>query len=103
MPDDVGTGSPGLEERLHTALATSSGRAAHRRWASPLEEVGFADITEQMMALEVSSPTALIRRFAAAYLTRIGPAVTGRLSAADCRGLPSPALIGSSPNQERPT
>lgn len=58
-------------------------RAAYPRWASPLEEAGFADVTEQTMALEVSSPTALIRRFAAAYLTRIAPAVTGRLSAAD--------------------
>ena len=83
LPHDLGLGEPGLEDRLHRALATSDGRAMHPRWGTTLEESGFVDVVERRFTLEVDPPAPATAPFVAAYLTRVRPWLGDRVSASD--------------------
>lgn len=56
LRDSNATGEGAFEERLHAALATSGGLAAHPRWATTLTAAEFVDVSEQQVSLEVSGP-----------------------------------------------
>lgn len=83
LPHDLGLGEPGLEDRLHAALATSAGRAMHPRWGAALQESGFTDLVEQRFTLRTGTPPPVTASFVAAYLSRVRPALDDRLSVAD--------------------
>lgn len=83
LPHDLGLGEPGLEDRLHAALATAAGRAMHPRWGAALQESGFTDVVERRFTLQTDSPPAVTASFVAAYLSRVRPSLDDRLSVAD--------------------
>jgi predicted O-methyltransferase YrrM len=83
LPHDLGLGEPGLEVRLHEALATASGRAMHPRWGSALQTSGFVDVSERRVAFEVEPPAPATASLVSAYLSRVRPALDDRLSASD--------------------
>jgi SAM-dependent methyltransferase len=87
LPDDVGLGRPGLEERCHAALAEI--RAEHlphlgADWGSSLTKAGFTIEAERTFAIELTPPLpAAAGRYAQASLRRARAALEGRLSADD--------------------
>jgi SAM-dependent methyltransferase len=87
LPDDVGLGRPGLEERCHAALAEI--RAGHMPhlgsdWGSRLSKAGFTVEAERTFAIELTPPLpAPAGRYAQASLRRARAALDTRLSADD--------------------
>lgn len=82
LPDDIGLGRPGLEERCHDALGeVRSDRDRHPDWAPRLEQAGFT------IAAKTFTPAPTLSRvtgrYARAYLNRIRPALSGRLAGDD--------------------
>jgi SAM-dependent methyltransferase len=87
LPDDVGLGRPGLEERCHAALAEI--RAGHMPhlgadWGSPLTKAGFTIEAERTFAIELTPPLPpSAGRYAQASLRRARAALDTWLSADD--------------------
>lgn len=87
LPDDLGTGHPGLEERCHAALA--EGRAEEvpqlgSDWGARLSQAGFTIEAERPFAIALMPPLpAAAGRYAQASLRRIRSSLDGKLSADD--------------------
>jgi SAM-dependent methyltransferase len=101
LPDDVGLGRPGLEERCHAALD-------HLRdtdlphfgadWGPRLSAVGFTIEGERTVAVELTPPLpAAAPRYAQASLRRMRDAIQDQLSADDLAALDA-LLDGDGPD-----
>ena len=91
LPDDVGIGRPGLEERGHEAL--SEARAADlpdlgSDWGARLSQARFAIEAERSFVIELTPPLpAATGRYAQVSLRRMRTALANKLSADDLRTL----------------
>jgi SAM-dependent methyltransferase len=85
LPSGIGVGTPGFEDRLHTALTTAEGDFVPRPdWGPQLESIGFTMVEKRTFAIDLPSPQpASTGRFAAAYFRRIRPFVQPYLSMED--------------------
>ncbi|WP_405458189.1 class I SAM-dependent methyltransferase [Streptomyces sp. NBC_00101] len=87
LPDDLGIGRPGLEERCHAAQA--EGRAAAgmhmtEEWGARLREAGLDVVAERVVAIDLAAPLpAATGRYVQASLTRVRSALDGVLDAED--------------------
>ncbi|NKX54534.1 class I SAM-dependent methyltransferase [Arthrobacter mobilis] len=82
LPDDVGTGRPGLESRCHEALAQADWNR-HPDWRPHLEQAGFQIAAQRSFSTEAGQASPGTGRYAQAYLRLIRPALDGRLGAED--------------------
>jgi SAM-dependent methyltransferase len=91
LPDDVGIGRPGLEERCHAMLA--EGLAVELPhlggdWRAGLSGAGFTVVAERHFTVEPPSPLpAATGRYAQASRRRLRSGLEGRLSAEDAAAL----------------
>lgn len=91
LPDDLGFGRPGMEDRCHTLL--DEARTAHlphigSDWPSRLTAAGFTILESRDLAVDIPSPlpeTAI--RYAYATLSRVRSALADRLSPDDVAAL----------------
>jgi SAM-dependent methyltransferase len=87
LPDDIGVGRPGLEERCHAAAAERlAGELPHLGddWSTRLRKARFAVEAERTFAIDLTHPLpAATRRYAQASLQRLRAGLDGRLSADD--------------------
>ena len=87
LPDDLGSGRPGLEARCHAVLAEE--RAAElpylgSDWGSRLSQAGFTIEAERPFVIELTPPLPVSAgRYAQASLRRIRSSLDGRMSADD--------------------
>jgi SAM-dependent methyltransferase len=87
LPDDLGIGRPGLEDRCYTALKEE--RAAHlphlgSDWGPSLAKAGLAIEAEREFTIDLKSPLpAAAGRYAIVTLGRMRGAIASRLSADD--------------------
>ena len=96
LPDDIGLGLPGLEERLHAELAKD--RIAEMPelsadWGTRLERAGFALVAQRPFAIRLTAPLpAVTGRFAQLWMERTRSRVADRLAGDDLAVLDT--LIG---------
>ncbi|MCW2496869.1 methyltransferase [Jatrophihabitans sp.] len=87
LPDDLGVGRPGLEERCRAVIATGHAHDMPHLgadWAPRLAEAGFTVLEERVFDAAPPRPyTADVNRYARAYLQRIRAGVADRLEADD--------------------
>lgn len=87
LPDDVGLGRPGLEERCHEARAGEAGQGLPdlgSDWPARLAGAGFTVVAERRFAIELVAPhPAGTGRYAQIFLQRIRSRLDGRLPADD--------------------
>lgn len=88
LPTDVGIGRPGLEARLHDAIA-QSGWNSYPDWQTNLENAGFDFIEKRVFAVDVTPAPESTGRYAHAFLTRIRSGLTDQLDADDLATLDS--------------
>jgi SAM-dependent methyltransferase len=87
LPDDIGIGQPGLEERVHAAIAER--RAAElpdlgADWGPRLSRAGFVIEADRHFAIDLVPPLpASTPRYAQAFLARLRSHADGLLTAAD--------------------
>jgi SAM-dependent methyltransferase len=87
LPDDVGHGRPGLEERSHDAIDRA--RAEHlphigSDWGSRLSRAGFTVEAERLFTVHLTPPLpAATRRYAQVSLQRMRAGLTGSMNAED--------------------
>ncbi len=100
LPDDLGLGHPGLEERCRAALAAE--RAAElphlgADWGAHLVRAGFTVVAKRLFAIELTPPLpAAAGRYAQATLRRIRSGLADRISAEDLATLDT--LVGDGPH-----
>lgn len=82
LPDDLGFGAPGLEQRIHNETARA-GWNAHPDWASNIREAGMEIIEQRTFTYETSENRELIAQNALSFLSRIRDSVQDALSADD--------------------
>ncbi len=87
LPDDLGLGGPGLEARIHAAMAAELTDAVPHLgsdWGPRLEQAGFAIDSERHFAIELTPPLpASAGRYAQACLRRMRSGLQGGISAGD--------------------
>jgi SAM-dependent methyltransferase len=87
LPDDIGLGRPGLEERVQAAVAAHHAEAMPHLgadWGPLLARAGWTGVGERAFGIEVSAPLpAGAGRFARAYLRRVRGHLDGGLAADD--------------------
>ena len=97
LPEDLGDGRPGLEERCHAALGQGiADDLPHlgSDWGARLAEAGFAVEAERHFTIDLAPPLpAATGRYAQASLRRMRSGLDGRLPADDLAALD--ALIDS--------
>lgn len=86
LPDDIGIGRPGLEERCHQAVAQANWNA-HPDWRPGLELAGFTDVQQRGFSLDMNSAPASAGRYAHAYLGRIRSHLRDALDPSDLKTL----------------
>ncbi|MFI6578620.1 class I SAM-dependent methyltransferase [Nocardiopsis sp. NPDC050513] len=82
LPEDLGIGRPGLEERCHE-IGDLGRWNAHPNWGPHLERAGFAVAEERGFDIAVHPAPPSARRYARLYLRRVRSALAGRLDAGD--------------------
>jgi len=91
LPDGLGVGQPGLEERCNTAqteFAAAEMPYLGADWGPLVSEAGFEVVTEQRFELELASPLApAARRYALGYLKRSRSRAESALSPDDLAAL----------------
>jgi ubiquinone/menaquinone biosynthesis C-methylase UbiE len=89
LPDDIGLGRPGLESRLHHALAEAqTGWGAHPDWGPHLAQAGFAVLARRTFTIDLTPPhPGPVDRYARAYLERVRPVLEGMLAGDDLTAL----------------
>jgi ubiquinone/menaquinone biosynthesis C-methylase UbiE len=87
LPDDLGIGRAGLEERLHDAVAATHAElmpTIGTDWAPRFEKAGFTLIEAREFSLNLEPPLpAATPRYALTYLRRVRPTLDGRLAEDD--------------------
>jgi ubiquinone/menaquinone biosynthesis C-methylase UbiE len=91
LPDDVGLGQPGLEQRCLDLLAAEHADTLPELgsdWAPRLEAAGFALLSEQTVDIDLSPPhPAATVRYAETWLGRLRFGLAARLSPEDLETL----------------
>ncbi len=82
LPDDLGLGRPGLEERCHEAVA-GFGWNAYPDWQVNLERAGYEPVGRRTYAIEASSPAPAVQRYARAVLSGFRSVLADLLTAED--------------------
>ena len=82
LPDDLGWGVPGLEQRCHDVVA-AWGWNAHPDWRPALEQAGFTVAEQQTFSYEQSENQQLIADAARSFLSRTRESLNDHLSAED--------------------
>jgi SAM-dependent methyltransferase len=87
LPDDLGSGRPGLEARCHAARDDARGDEMPHLgsdWGPRLVKAGFAVEAERIFAIDLAPPLpAAAGRYALVSLQRLRSVLDGRLSTAD--------------------
>ncbi len=87
LPDDIGLGRPGLEERCHAALAQATAQEVPHLgddWGARLRAAGFVVLAERTFTIGLEPPLPPAGgRFAQASLRRLRAGLDGQLSAGD--------------------
>jgi SAM-dependent methyltransferase len=86
LPDDLGIGQPGLEERCNAAqseFAAAEMPYLGADWGPLVSQAGFEIVTEQRFDLELASLSPAARRYALGYLRRGRSTAQAALSADD--------------------
>ncbi|WP_328720362.1 class I SAM-dependent methyltransferase [Streptomyces sp. NBC_00247] len=87
LPDDLGIGRPGLEERCHTAQAEgrkAAGMHMSEDWGARLRGAGLDVVAERVVAIDLAAPLpAATGRYVLASLTRVRSALEDVLDAQD--------------------
>lgn len=100
LPEDLGTGRPGLEERAHAVLdAAKSEDVPHlgSDWAALLTAAGFTIEAERLFTVELTDPLpAAAGRYAQSTLRRVRDHAVGGLDAQD-RAVFAALLDGEGP------
>jgi SAM-dependent methyltransferase len=103
LPDDIGLGRPGLEERLHAELAedrTAEMPELSADWGARLERAGFAVMARRPFPLRLTPPLpAATGRFAQLWMERTRSRLAGRLAGDDLAVLDT--LISDGPDGVR--
>jgi SAM-dependent methyltransferase len=103
LPDDIGLGRPGLEERLHAELAgdrTAEMPELSADWGARLEGAGFALVAQRPFPLRLAPPLpAATGRFAQLWMERTRSRLAGRLAGDDLAVLDT--LISDGPDGVR--
>ncbi|WP_344945859.1 class I SAM-dependent methyltransferase [Actinomadura miaoliensis] len=86
LPDDIGIGRPGLEERCHEAAARA-GWNAHPDWRPHLERAGFEMAAQRTFVIEASPAPPSATRYGHALLSGFRSALDGHLAADDLDAL----------------
>lgn len=91
LPDDVGFGTPGLEERAHAALAPAQAEQLPHMgsdWGPRLTAAGFHIVAERTFVIELTPPLPpATARYAQASLRRLRSGVGDKLTDGDVRTL----------------
>jgi SAM-dependent methyltransferase len=87
LPDDLGIGRPGLEERAHDAIAAihaESMPTIGTDWGPRLAQAGFTSVDAREFSLDLRPPLPpATPRYALTYLRRVRPRLDGRLAPDD--------------------
>jgi len=108
LPDDLGIGRPGLEERCHAALAEGQAEEVPHLgsdWGARLSQVGFIIKAERPFTIDLTPPLrASAGRYAQASLRRIRSTVTAdeRRGSRHARHRPRQRRPGRHPAARRP-
>ncbi|MFI7579522.1 methyltransferase domain-containing protein [Kocuria kalidii] len=86
LPEDIGTGRPGLERRCHEVLARAHWNA-YPDWGPHLQEAGFRIAGRRRFGVEARPAPPGTGRWAHGTLQRARPALTGHLAADDLLAL----------------
>lgn len=82
LPNDLGFGTPGLEQRLHDAAA-DTGWNAHPDWAPTIREAGLEITHQRIFTYDTDENQELIARNALTFLTRLRDGLENVLAAED--------------------
>jgi len=82
LPDDLGIGAPGLEQRCHEAVARA-GWNSHPAWAPAIQEAGMVIAEQRTFGYATDQNQALIANNARTILTRMRSGLEDTLSADD--------------------
>lgn len=105
LPEDIGTGLPGLETRYRAVLDRERQHSPDQPrlgpdWAPNLARVGFTLLAKRTFTIDLAAPRpGAVGRYTQAYLRRIRPAVKDQLSTADLTALD--VLAGDGPGSAR--
>jgi ubiquinone/menaquinone biosynthesis C-methylase UbiE len=84
LPDDLGIGRPGLEERVHDAVAATHAESMPTMgtdWGPRLTKAGFTAVDTRQFSLDLEPPLPpATRRYAVTYLRRVRPMLDGRFA-----------------------
>ncbi|MBQ1442278.1 MAG: methyltransferase domain-containing protein [Renibacterium sp.] len=97
LPDDVGLGDPGLEQRAHRVLG-ELGWNRQLEWERLLVQSGFELEQKAAFSAGAQHDAGAARHYAATYLRRIRPVLQQGLSAADLGALDA-ILAGADPGR----
>ncbi|QSB05635.1 class I SAM-dependent methyltransferase [Natronoglycomyces albus] len=86
LPQDIGLGQPGLEERCRQAVAGRNWNA-HPNWHSHLESAGFEVLQQRIFAYELRPAPPAAGLYAHTYFGRLRDAVADQLGEDDLRVL----------------
>ncbi|UPO78400.1 class I SAM-dependent methyltransferase [Arthrobacter sp. Helios] len=82
LPDDLGFGTPGLEQRCHAAVA-AAGWNSHPDWAPAIQHAGMTIAGQRTFAYATERKPELIAQNAQAFLSRMRTGLEDALSAED--------------------
>lgn len=86
LPDDVGWGRPGLEQRFQEAVLRS-GWNTYPDWAPYLNRAGYTLLERRAFTLEADADDPSAARYARTFVNRMRATVDDRLDAADLEAL----------------
>lgn len=91
LPEDIGIGRPGLEERCHAVLSeATAGELPHlgADWGALLTGAGFTIEAKRIVTIDLAPPLpAAVGRYAQASLRRARSRLDGRIAAEDLAAL----------------
>ncbi|MBD8043555.1 methyltransferase domain-containing protein [Arthrobacter sp. Sa2BUA2] len=82
LPDDLGFGTPGLEQRCHNAVA-AAGWNSHPDWATAIRDAGMVIAGQRTFVYATDDNRDLIARNAQAFLSRMRTGLEDTLSQED--------------------
>ncbi len=91
LPDDLGFGRPGLEQRCLDALSAEHAAALPHLgsdWSARASAAGFTDLAEHAVPIDVRTPKSpAARRYAYLWLSRLRTGLADRLASDDAAAL----------------